>query len=295
MRPKDVDLAVDKPVAVGKTTEQVQPEQIGFCRFSPIATDQERRQPGMEALDANLPKEEQQKDRRMPWDVTTQLALCFFECLGRHFHVAAFERNLSQLALDMEPVSISGKLSSFDITLVLSETESQQALWRSLVRSYHYQGYKRMVGRSLKYTAYIKDTPIACLGWGSAAWSISPRDSYIGWEKATKDKKLFHIANNIRFLILPGVNIKYLASHLLAKNIKRIAGDWFYKYGITLYLLETFVEKRFSGTSYRAANWTYLGPTRGYSKKGARHLRHENIKDIYVYPLVKDFRQRLSS
>ena len=204
-------------------------------------------------------------------------------------------KNFTPLALDMEPVDISGKLSSFEIDLVLSQTESQQAQWRSLVKAYHYQGYKRMVGRSLKYTAYIKDTPIACLGWGSAAWSISPRDSYIGWDKDTKDKKLFHIANNIRFLILPGVNIKYLASHLLAKNIKRIRGDWFYKYGVHLYLLETFVEKRFSGTSYRAANWTYLGPTRGYSKKGARHLKHENIKDIYVYPLAEDFRQRLSS
>jgi len=204
-------------------------------------------------------------------------------------------KNFTQLALDMEPASISGKLSSFDITLALSKTESQQAVWRSLVRGYHYQGYKRMVGRSLKYTAYIEDTPIACLGWGSAAWSISPRDSYIGWEKATKDKNLSHIANNIRFLILPGINIKYLASHLLAKNIKRIACDWFDKYGVPLYLLETFVEKRFSGTSYRAANWTYLGPTRGYSKKGAGHLKHENIKDIYVYPLAEDFRQRLSS
>lgn len=204
-------------------------------------------------------------------------------------------KNFTQLALDMEPVNISGKLSSFDIDLVPAETESQQALWRSLVKAYHYQGYKRMVGRSLKYTAYIKDTPIACLGWGSAAWSISPRDSYIGWDKATKDKKLFHIANNIRFLILPGVNIKYLASHLLAKNIKRIRSDWFYKYGVHLYLLETFVEKRFSGTSYRAANWTYLGPTRGYSKRGARHLKHENIKDIYVYPLEKDFREKLGS
>jgi hypothetical protein len=204
-------------------------------------------------------------------------------------------KNFTQLALDMEPANISGKLKSFDIDLVLASTESQQALWRSLVKSYHYQGYKRMVGRSLKYTAYIKDTPIACLGWGSAAWSISPRDSYIGWDKATKDKNLSHIANNIRFLILPGVYIKYLASHLLAKNIKRIRSDWFYKYGVHLYLLETFVEKRFSGTSYRAANWTYLGPTRGYSKKGARHLKHENIKDIYVYPLAEDFREELGS
>jgi hypothetical protein len=204
-------------------------------------------------------------------------------------------KDFSQLALDMEPVSISGKLSSFDITLSIAQSQSQQAVWRSLVKSYHYQGYKRMVGHSLKYTAYVKGTPIACLGWGSAAWSIFARDSYIGWDKDTKNKNLIHIANNIRFLILPGIDIKYLASHLLAKNIKRIASDWKDKYGVPLYLLETFVEKRFSGTSYRAANWTYLGPTRGYSKKGACHLQHKNIKDIYVYPLVKDFRKKLGS
>jgi|TARA_B100000315_G_scaffold255574_1_gene299244 hypothetical protein len=206
-------------------------------------------------------------------------------------------KNFSQLALDMEPVNISGKLSSFDdITLTLAQSESKQALWRSLVRGYHYQGYKRMVGRSLKYTAYIEDTPIACLGWGSAAWSISPRDSYIGWDRHAKDRNLSLIANNTRFLILPGINIKYLASHLLSANIKRIRGDWKDKYGTELYLLETFVEcGRFSGTSYRAANWTHLGQTRGYSKKGASHLKHENIKDIYVYPLVKDFREKLKS
>jgi len=204
-------------------------------------------------------------------------------------------KDFSQLALDMEPISISGKLSSFDITLTIAQNESQQAVWRSLVKSYHYQGYKRMVGHSLKYTAYIKGTPIACLGWGSAAWSIFARDSYIGWDKDTKNRNLSHIANNIRFLILPGIDIKYLASHLLAKNIDRIASDWKDKYGVPLYLLETFVEGRFSGTSYRAANWTYLGPTRGYSKKGAGHLQHKNIKDIYVYPLVKDFRKKLGS
>jgi hypothetical protein len=152
------------------------------------------------------------------------------------------------------------------------------------------------VGNFLKYIAYLKDTPVAALGWGSPAWSLGPRDKFIGWDKEVKDKNLHFIANNIRFLILPGVKIKYLASHILSKNIKLIKKDWQDKYGYPLYLLETFVESgRFLGTSYKAANWIYLGKTKGYSKKGASHSRHKNIKDIFVYPLTPDFRERMGA
>ena len=206
-------------------------------------------------------------------------------------------KNYIQLGLEIPPTSLSGKLSGFKkIILRLAASSKEQALWNSLVRKYHYQGYTRIVGHSIKYIAYCSDTPVACLGWGSAAWSLGPRDKYIGWDKATKDKNLHFIANNIRFLILPGIKIRYLASHLLSKNIKRIKADWQDKYGHHLYLLETFVETdRFSGTSYKAANWTYLGRTKGYSKKGASHSAHKNIKDIYIYPLTPDFRERMGA
>lgn len=167
-------------------------------------------------------------------------------------------KNYVQLDLEILPTSLSGKLSDFkEITLSLAASSKEQTLWNSMVRKYHYQGYSRIVGRSIKYIACCSDIPVACLGWGSAAWSLRPRDKYIGWDKATKDKNLHFIANNIRFLILPGVKIKYLASHLLSKNIKAIRSDWARKYGYPLYLLETFVETgRFLGTSYKAANWT---------------------------------------
>jgi len=206
-------------------------------------------------------------------------------------------KDYTQLSLELPPASLEGKLSGFkEITLTLAASTREQAKWNSLVGKYHYQGYRRIVGHSIKYIAYCSDIPVAALGWGSGAWSLDPRDKYIGWDKATKDRNLHFIANNIRFLILPGIKIKYLASHLLSKNIKRIGGDWQDKYGYPLYLLETFVETgRFLGTSYKAANWIYLGRTKGYSKKGASHSVHKNIKDIYIYPLVKNFRERMCS
>jgi len=205
-------------------------------------------------------------------------------------------KNYTQLDLELPPTSLEGKLSDFkDITLALAASKIEQVRWNSLVGKYHYQGYRRIVGHSIKYIACCEGIPVACLGWGSAAWSLSPRDKYIGWDKATKDKNLHFIANNIRFLILPGIKIKYLASHLLSKNIKVIGRHWQDKYGHPLYLLETFVETgKFLGTSYKAANWTYLGKTKGYSKKGASHTSHENIKDIYVYPLAKNFKEGMS-
>ena len=202
-----------------------------------------------------------------------------------------------QLDLELPPTSLEGKLSDFkEITLALAASRREQVRWNNLVGKYHYQGYRRIVGRSIKYIAYYGDVPVACLGWGSAAWSLDPGDKYIGWDKATKDRNLHFIANNIRFLILPGIKIKYLASHLLSKNIKVIGRHWQDKYGQALYLLETFVETdRFLGTSYKAANWTYLGRTKGYSKKGPSHKNHKNIKDIYVYPLARNFAERMGS
>lgn len=198
---------------------------------------------------------------------------------------------------DLFHTSRNGSLGGHpQVTLKLLRFPSEYALWRSLVHHYHYQGHKVIVGQSLRYIAYIQDEPIACLGWGSAAWSIKPRDSWIGWDKATKDKNLYKIVNNIRFLILPWIKIKYLASHLLSLSVKRIPLDWQKQFGSPVYLLETFVEEaRFKGTCYKAANWKYLGNTKGSSKRGSTHQYHGNIKMIYVYPITHAFKEGLTS
>ena len=169
-----------------------------------------------------------------------------------------------------------------------------EPLYNSLVQQYHYLGYRQIVGNHLKYIAFAGNRPVACIGWGSAAWSVKSRDVFIGWNKKTKENNLHFVANNTRFLILPWISVKCLASKILALNAKRISDDWIKIYNHPLYLLETFVEKkRFSGTCYKAANWTCTGQTKGIAKKGHDHLFHGKIKDVYLYPLRKDFRKKL--
>jgi hypothetical protein len=154
--------------------------------------------------------------------------------------------------------------------------------------------HNQIVGNHLKYIAFIEDRPVACLGWGSAAWSVKSRDSFIGWSKAAKEKNLHFVANNTRFLIPSWVSVKCLASKLLGLTAKRISDDWFKIYNHPLYLLETFVEKnRFAGTCYKAANWICVGQTKGIAKKGHDHLFHGKIKNVYLYTLRKDFKKKL--
>jgi hypothetical protein len=206
------------------------------------------------------------------------------------------ERNKSITPVDIDTTPIIFPLSQLESPrLILIRGSRYEPLYRGLVEQYHYLGYRQIVGNHLKYIAFIGDRPVACLGWGSAAWSVKSRDSFIGWDKKTKEHHLHFVANNVRFLLLPWVNVKCLASKILALNIRSISNDWISVYHHPLYLLETFVEQsRFKGTCYRAANWIRVGQTKGIAKSGHDHVVHGNIKDVLVYPLGKDFRQKLT-
>ncbi len=205
------------------------------------------------------------------------------------------KRNRSIPLVEVDQTPIDSKLSELSPIELKSVRNTQlEALYNSLVQQHHYLGYRQIVGSHLKYMAFIGDRPIACIGWGSAAWSVKSRESFIGWSKSGKEANLHFIANNTRFLILPWVSVKSLASKILAINAKRISDDWINIYNHPLYLLETFVEKdRFKGTCYKAANWICAGQTKGIAKRGHDHLFHGKIKDVYLYPLWKDFRKKL--
>ena len=151
------------------------------------------------------------------------------------------------------------------------------------------------VGENLKYMVYsAQDQLLACLLFGSSAWSCAPRDNFIGWDAKSRKLNLIYTTNNTRFLILPWVKIEHLASHVLGLVCKRIASDWQAKYGHRIYLLETFVEKsRFRGTCYKAANWTCVGQTTGRSRNDRYNKLKVPIKDIYLYPLSKNFEEVL--
>ena len=191
---------------------------------------------------------------------------------------------------------ITDKLKTLTpLKLSLAEDKDTLGLFKCFLSAYHYLGFNGTVGENLKYMVYDKnDRPLACLLFGSSAWACGPRDDFIGWDRKKRGKNLSFTTNNVRFLILPWVSVKYLASHILSKVLKRIKDDWQSKYGHPLYLIETFVERdRFAGTCYKASNWTHVGMTKGRSRNDKSHNLEVPVKDIYLYPLTKGFRKVL--
>ena len=172
----------------------------------------------------------------------------------------------------------------------------ERAEWDRLMRAHHYLGLAALVGRSLRYVAEADGQWLALLGWASAALKCAQRDVWIGWAKALQWQRIGLIANNARFLILPGVQVRNLASQVLGANLRRLSSDWQAVHGHGLVLAETFIDPaRFAGTCYRAANWIDLGPTRGFAKSNETYVAHGAPKRIWVYPLHQKARLILSS
>ena len=182
----------------------------------------------------------------------------------------------------------------FPINLKQVRRTAHEKLFNSLISQYHYLGYTQPVGEHLKYMAFSSDRPIACLAWSSAPWYIGARDRFIGWSPETRQQNLHLIINNTRFLVLPWVDVTHLGSHLLALNRRRLYQDWQHVYHHPVYLLETFVDtERYQGTVYKADNWIYVGKTTGIGKLSKTNKPTLSKKAVYVYPLTKDFRDRL--
>jgi hypothetical protein len=176
------------------------------------------------------------------------------------------------------------------------DTPGDSALWNELIERHHYLGYKPLPGAQMRYLLFHGSYLLAALGFSAAAWKVAPRDQFIGWDDSQRRRNLQRIVNNSRFLILPWVEVRNLASYILAAAAKRLGNDWMERYGYEPVLLETFVERdRFRGTCYRAANWLRIGETKGRGKLDRRHRGLSTVKHIYVYPLRKDFRQKLCS
>lgn len=168
-----------------------------------------------------------------------------------------------------------------------------EKMWDYLVNTYHYLGNPSIVGAYLKYIAYIDDRPVACLGWGGAAWKVACRDAVIGWDADTRKKHLHMVVNNVRFLILPWIHIKNLASRLLSANIRILADDWRQFYAHPIVLAETFVDGGFRGTCYKAANWIHAGDTKGRGKYDRYNQCRGSVKAVFLYPLRKNFQEVL--
>jgi len=199
----------------------------------------------------------------------------------------------SRVTVDNTPLHCS-VADLFPINLEQVRRTPFEKIFNGLVSEYHYLGYTQPIGEHLKYMAFSGGRPIACLAWGSAPWYIGVRDCFIGWSKKTRENNLHLIANNLRFLILPWVQISCLASYLLASNRQRLSQDWQDLYNHPIYLLETFVDtERYQGTCYKADNWTCVGQTTGQGKLSKPRQPLLSKKAVYVYPLTKNFRREL--
>jgi hypothetical protein len=194
---------------------------------------------------------------------------------------------------------ISSSLSELGpVFLSRIHTKNQRERFYEYVDRYHYLGYKQPFGAQLRYfieTGKEKTQLLGCLQFSSPAWKIAPRDRWIAWSDAQRRHNLQKIVNNSRFLLLPWIKVKNLASHVLATAARIVPLDWKACYGYRPVLFETLVDScRFKGTCYKAANWVHVGTTTGRGRMDRKNQHQgRSPKEIHLYPLTARFRQEL--
>lgn len=195
------------------------------------------------------------------------------------------------------PLAVVASLQELGrIELVVVDTPASSKRWRTLIATHHYLGYTPFAGAQLRYLVETSRGTVAALGFAASAWKCAARDAHIGWDAPTRQARLHLVVGNARFLILPQVRVANLASAILARAARHLCSDWLAAYGYEPLLLETFVETdRFTGASYRAANWLHVGRTTGRGKLDRNHEHALPVKDVYLYPLHRNYRCLLSA
>ena len=196
---------------------------------------------------------------------------------------------------DQAPIECSLKdLGKLELAEVSADGVHRSVLACALAQ-FHYLGYAGTVGENLQYTVSDEQGRLlAVLLFGSSAWKAKDRDEFIGWNSKQRQENLNLTTNNTRFLILPWVKVPHLASWILGQVTRRLGQDWQRKYGHSIFLVESFVEReRFRGAAYRAAHWIKVGSTTGRTRQDRDRSMEVAVKDIYLYPVKKSFREEL--
>lgn len=198
------------------------------------------------------------------------------------------------VAVDSTPVRGSlADLGALEFRQVRRSAE--ESVFNGLIETYHYLGYTQPVGEHLKCLVYAGPRPLACFSWSSAPRHLGPRDRFIGWSAEARRRNIRFIAYNSRFLILPWVEVRHLASHLLGRMARMLPREWDRVYGHPVHFAETFTDPtRFRGTCYRAANWVCLGRTTGRGKDDHTGRQNRPLKDVLGLPLHRRFRDLLT-
>lgn len=175
------------------------------------------------------------------------------------------------------------------------QTRKDSRYWKEVVSRFHYLGYTPLPGAQQRYLVESEQGLLGAIGFGASAWKVAARDAWIGWTAERRQAGLHLVVNNARFVLLPWVHVRNLASRVLAMSARRIREDWAQRYGYKPVLLETFVEQtRFRGVCYRAANWIYVGDTKGRGKLDRHWEQKLPVKRVFVYPLTRSWREELS-
>ena len=204
-------------------------------------------------------------------------------------------RVIARRRWDTTPLQVRlAELGPLEICEVSGDTEGRKTLAAALAE-FHYLGYTSSVGENAQYLITQGSRVLAVVLFGSAAWKCRDRDQFIGWSGEARARNLSFLTNNQRFLIMPWVHVPRLGSWILGRVLRRLSADWRAKYGHPIWLVETFVEReRFRGTVYRAANWQHVGATQGRTRQDRNTTLRVPVKDIYVYPLARHFREVLN-
>jgi SRSO17 transposase len=200
-----------------------------------------------------------------------------------------------KVAIRYNKTPLGGKISDYSETVRLIKVDETkwENYWDEMVSEYHYLGFKQTMGARVKYIAMLGSRPVGAISFVSAMPRLKPRDEYVGCSGEERKSLLLSAVNNNRFLILPWVKIKNIASRILSLSIKRLKTDWLKQYECDPCLVETFVDTDlYRGTCYIASNWTYLGKTKGYGKVGKRFIHHGHKKGIFVLVINRDFAKR---
>ena len=215
-----------------------------------------------------------------------------------HYSPPTRARSLARAHEPPEFAPVTARLSELgriELVAVRSRHARASRLWRALLQHYHYLGAGPLCGAQLRYLVVSEHYGIVgAAAFSAAAWRVGARDRFIGWNEQARAANLNAVLANSRFLILPQVKVPHLASHVLGLCARQLPGDWAARYGTHPLLLESFVERaRFRGTSYRAANWQHVGSTCGRGRQDRNREHAVPVKDVYVYPLQHDWRERL--
>jgi hypothetical protein len=195
-----------------------------------------------------------------------------------------------EMPYSIETRELTGIVGDYpEFELIKVNGTSAEKIWNQIMQDYHYLGYSKTIGRRTKYLIILFNRVVGGISFNQATLHLEVRDAVIGWDTSQKKDYLKHVVNNNRFLIMPNIRIKNLASHILSKATKTMLKDWKEQYGDEIFAAETFVGSEKNGICYLASNWSYLGETKGYSKQGKELIYHGNKKKVFFRILNRRF------